>query len=244
MPRPHRPRAPFAAARRAPVPWAAAGLALLLSTGLAAEPATWRIDPVHTRVLFEVEHLGLAWSLATASGPQGRLVVDPEGWEGAQVEVAIPIDRIDFGDADWNAAMRGRRWFDAERHPVARFRSTAVDAIDASTARVHGELELAGRVAPVVLEVRRNGARRNPLTLRRTVGFSAHATLDRRDFGLDGSPTLIGHEVRVRIELEAVRGSARADATPGPASPGAAPDTDPATDTPPTEADDADPQHD
>lgn len=180
-------------------------LAALAPVAVRAEAMEWRIDPVHTRVLFEVEHLGLAWSLATVSGPSGRLRFDPKGWDGASVEVELPMARVDFGDADWNEAMQGRRWFDLENHPVARFRSTQVEAIDAANAIVHGELEIAGRSAPVRLAVRRNAVRRNPLTLRRTAGFSATAELQRADFGLDGSANLIGATVRVRIEVEAIR---------------------------------------
>jgi polyisoprenoid-binding protein YceI len=138
------------------------------------------------------------------------------------------VERLDFGDADWNRTMLGRRWFRAEDFPTITFRSTRVEPIDERHARVHGELTVRGATAPVVLDVHRNGLRRHPLTLRRTVGFSATAELDRRAFGLDGSPTLIGSTVRVRIEVEAVR------TRPAPAD---AP-------TEPPENDDADPQHD
>jgi polyisoprenoid-binding protein YceI len=232
-------------ARRRFLPPAAALAALLaLAMPPAAQAALteWRIDPVHTRVLFEVEHLGLAWSLATVSGPSGRLVFDPDGWEGASVEVELPMARVDFGDATWNEAMQGRRWFDVERHPVARFRSTRVDAVDDTHARVHGELEIAGRRAPVVLDVRRNAVKRNPLTLRRSAGFSASAELARDDFGLDGSPKLIGQAVRVRIEVEALR-EGRAEAEAGAAEPDA-PAGDPSE--PPSETPEnphVDPQH-
>lgn len=195
-------------------------LALLLGAGAAqADTApAWRIDPTHSRVVFDVDHAGFSRSLAVLSAPTGELRYDPDTWEGAAVEVALPLARLDFGDEDWNRTMRGPRWFRAEAHPMITFRSVRVEAIDAGQARVHGELTVRGVTAPVVLEVTRNGVKRHPLTLRRTAGFSATAELDRRAFGLDASPNLIGHAVRVRIEVEAIRTR--------------------------TEKDDADPQHD
>jgi hypothetical protein len=64
---------------------------------------------------------------------------------------------------------------------------------------------------------------------RRTAGFSATATLSRKAFGIDAWPTVIGDEVELRIEAEAVRGSL--EMPPSPAQP--APDAAPAP--PPTE---------
>jgi polyisoprenoid-binding protein YceI len=178
---------------------------LAAPAAMARELPAWRIDPTHSRVVFDVEHAGFSHSLAVLSKPEGRLRFDPDGWDGGEVEVVMPLAHLDFGDADWNRTMRGRRWFDAEAHPEIRFRSTRVEAIDAQHATVHGELTVRGTTAPVRLDVRRNAVKRHPLTLRRTAGFSATAELDRRAFGLDGSPNLIGSTVRVRIEVEAVR---------------------------------------
>ena len=220
--------------------FAAPLLALCVVAGGARADGTlpeWRLDPTHSRVLFDVDHAGFSYSLATLSAPTGRLRYDPERWDGAEAVIEMPVARLDFGDDDWNRAMLGRRWFDAESHPTITFRSTRVDPVDDVNARVHGELTVRGVTAPVVLDVRRNGERRHPLTLRRTVGFSATAELDRNAFGLDGSPNLIGRTVRVRIEVEAVR------ARRAPVDDAASTDPDDAP-IEPTEDDDADPQHD
>lgn len=224
------PVMPALARRRWIARFAALALALGVSamTRAAASVPEWRLDPTHSRVVFDVDHAGFSYSLATLSAPTGRLRYDPEGWDGAEATIELAVDRLDFGDADWNRTMLGRRWFRAEDFPTIRFRSTRVEAIDARHARVHGELTVRATTAPVVLDVHRNGLRRHPLTLRRTVGFSATAELDRRAFGLDGSPTLIGSTVRVRIEVEAVR--TRRSTAEAP--------------TESQENDDADPQHD
>lgn len=193
---------------------AAPALALALwASPIAASAATpeWRLDSTHSRVVFDVDHAGFSYSLATLSAPTGRLRYDPEGWDGAEADITLAVDRLDFGDDDWNRTMLGRRWFRAEDFPTITFRSTRIEPIDERHARVHGELTVRGTTAPVVLDVHRNGLRRHPLTLRRTVGFSASTELDRHAFGLDGSPTLIGSTVRVRIEVEAVR-TRRSDA--------------------------------
>jgi polyisoprenoid-binding protein YceI len=57
----------------------------------------------------------------------------------------------------------------------------------------------------VQLHVKFNKLARHPLTFRRTAGFSATATLSRKDFGMDKWDKLVGDEVRLVLEVEATR---------------------------------------
>ena len=205
--------------RRGHLAW----LLLALAMPAWAQPPTWALDPVHTRVLVAVDHAGFSSALGTVSGATGTLHYEPGDWTGARVEVEIPLQRLDFGDKDWNRATLARGLLDAEAHPVARFRSTRVDPVDERHAQVTGQLSLRGVEREVVLAVRLNAARRHPLPpFRRTVGFSASAVLSRSDFGVDAWRSMIGDRVELRIEAEATRsrGAGRDDDA------GAAPDVD------------------
>ena len=188
--------------RLSAIAWLMLGLAGIVH----AEPARYALDPVHTRVLVAVDHAGFSTALGTISGSSGTLRFSPGDWAGARVEVEIPLQRLDFGDPDWNRATLARNLLDADAHPVATFRSTRVEPLDAQRAIVHGLLALRGVSREVALEVRLNGARRHPLPpFRRTVGFSATATLSRADFGITAWRSMIGDTVELRIEAEATR---------------------------------------
>ena len=64
----------------------------------------------------------------------------------------------------------------------------------------------------VCLEVTLNQLKRHPLPpFHRTAGFSATATLSRKAFGITAWPSVIGDEIELRIEAEAIR-SGRVDA--------------------------------
>lgn len=181
---------------------------LLVSTALnvAAEPAAYTLDPVHTRVLVAVDHAGFSKALGTVSGSTGTLRFDPEDWSSARLDVEVPLQRLDFGDAKWNSAVLASNLLDAQRHPVARFVSTRIEPVDAKRAKVCGELTLRATTRPVCMDVTLNGLRRHPLPpFRRTVGFSAAAQLSRAAFGVDAWPSVIGDAVELRIEAEAVR---------------------------------------
>ncbi|MDX6082213.1 YceI family protein [Xanthomonas campestris pv. incanae] len=199
---------------------------VLTSLAATAAPVRYALDPVHTRVLFAVEHAGFSKALGTVSGSSGTLVFDPDDWAAATLEVIVPLRRADLGDAKWNEATLARNLLDAERFPDAHFVSTKVEASDATHAKVTGNLTLHGVTRPVTLDVTLNALKRHPLPpFRRTAGFSATATLSRAAFGVDAWKSMIGDTVELRIEAEAVReGRADSDDDAGKTTEPAAPE--------------------
>jgi polyisoprenoid-binding protein YceI len=193
-------------------------LLVLLLTPLAsppasAAPARFELDPVHTRVLFAVSHAGFSQALGTVSGSTGTLEFDPDDWGSARLDVRVPLQRLDLGDADWNRAALAGRLLDAQRWPEARFVSTRVEPLGPDRFIVHGQLTLRGVTREVPLEVKFNALRHHPMPpFRRTAGFSATASLSRSAFGIDAWPSVIGDPVELRIEAEAVRRARRTGA--------------------------------
>lgn len=194
----------------------------LLPGVAAADAVVYELDPVHTRVMFAVEHAGFSKALGTVSGSTGVVVFDPQDWSSARIDVSLPLTRLDLGDAKWNAATLARNLLDGERHPQARFVSSMVLPVDATHAQVCGDLTLRGVTRPLCMAVTINALKRHPMPpFRRTAGFSATTELSRADFGIDAWKNLIGDTVELRIEAEAVRTRASAadilDATEAPA---------------------------
>ena len=190
---------------------------------LLAQAAGYRLDPVHTRVLFGVSHAGFSTALGTVSGSTGMLVFDPDDWSSARLQVEVPLARADMGDARWNRAVLAGNMLDAARFPTASFVSSRIEAVDPTHARVCGTLTLHGVARDQCLDVTFNQLRRDPVPpFRRTAGFSATATLKRSDFGIDAWKSMIGDEVELRIEAEATRDGdvlEAIDASQGPPEP-------------------------
>nr|WP_242111639.1 YceI family protein [Luteimonas aquatica] len=187
-------------------------LVLLALGGLRAAGAAeaqaphYRLDPVHTRVMFAISHAGFSNAIGTVSGSSGTLAFDPDDWRGAKLEVSVPLDRVDLGDEKWNRAALASNLLDARAHPRATFVSTRIEPKAADAASVCGNLQLRGVTREVCLDVKLNALKRHPLPpFRRTVGFSATATLSRKAFGIDAWPNVIGDTVELRIEAEATR---------------------------------------
>lgn len=181
-------------------------LLFALAGGAAADIEHFQIDPVHTRVAFQVSHAGFSNPFGSFSGVTGELRFDPRDWTSAELQVRIPLASLDLGDAEWQRRILDRDFFDARRAPDARFRSLRVERLNATRGRLHGELTLLGVSKPVTLEFTLNALKRHPLPpFRRTAGFSATGSIRRSDFGMDAWKSLVGDEVRLIIEAEAVR---------------------------------------
>ena len=195
------------------------------ATAHAGEPPRYVIDPVHTRVLFEIDHAGFSKAIGTVSGSEGSLHFDADDWSTAKLEVTVPMQRLDMGDSGWSASVFAPRFLDIKRYPQARFVSTRVERHEGNRGTVCGELTLHGTTRPLCMALVLNRIARYPLPpFRRTAGFSARASLKRSGFGMTSWRSLVGDEVELRIEAELFR---RNGDDPPPAAVDAPPSTTP-----------------
>lgn len=180
-----------------------------VSPTASAAPVAYRLDPLHSRIAFFVDHDGYSQMIGSFSQPTGTLWFDSDDWAQSRLEVTIELATLDLGDADFNTRIGRRDYLDVAGHPTARFVSSEVEALTDTTARVHGVLSLRGLERPVTLDVTLNRMARSAWTMRRTLGFSATASLHRSDFGMKAHRAAVGELVQLRIEVEAVRSSRR-----------------------------------
>ncbi len=187
-------------------------LALALAAAGPARAERFAIDPVHTRVAFQVSHAGFSSPIGSFSGASGVLDFDPDDWSQAHVDVRIPIATLQLGDEKWQGRILDPTFFDVKKFPEAHFVSTKVEAKGKDAAEVSGDLTLHGVTRPVTLHVNFNKLAHHPLPpFRLTAGFSATATLSRKDFGMDSWQKVVGDEVRLILEVEATRDKGAAD---------------------------------
>jgi polyisoprenoid-binding protein YceI len=185
--------------------------ALSLPLPANAKIENFELDPVHTRVAFQISHAGFSNPIGTFSGTTGTLSFDPDDWSSAQLSVHIPIATLNLGDVDWQEKILDPTFFNAKEFPEASFVSTRVESTGENTAQVTGDLTLHGVTQPVTLTVTLNALKRHPLTFKKTAGFSATATLSRKAFGMTAWSSLVGDDVHLIIEAEAHRSKEPAD---------------------------------
>jgi len=183
--------------------WSLTIAALLMSA--AAHADRYRIDPVHTQVLFFVDHLGYSKSEGEFRQFEGKFTFDPAQWADASVELRVHTASIDMGDAEWEKHMRSKDFFAAEAFPEMTFRSREVKQFSERQGRIYGDLTLLGVTQPVVIDVTFNKAAVHPKTGKHVAGFSGKTSLRRSDFGMNYGLPFIGDEVEIRLEVEGIR---------------------------------------
>ena len=181
----------------------AAALALWAPAALAA-PEAFDVDPGHTFPAFEVVHLGISTQRGRFDRTSGRIEIDREAGT-ARIELAIETASVSTGNKALDGVLKGEDFLDVEKHPRMTFRASRVDFEKGEPRRASGELTLNGVTKPVALSVERFACTRLPFLVRLTCGADVTASLKRSDFGLTRFSNFVADEVRIVVQLEAVR---------------------------------------
>jgi polyisoprenoid-binding protein YceI len=181
------------------------GLGLcVLSFSLAAAPEHFAIDPAHTATTFEVSRFGISALRGHFQNVTGSISIDRESHTGS---IAIEIDAttVGIGTLWFDPELKGEDFFDITRHPRLWYHADRLEFEGERPVRATGELTLRGVSNPVVLELRHFGCSRKEPASRTTCGAEIFGRISRSAFGMRSYTGFIGDEVRLMIQVEAVR---------------------------------------
>ncbi|MEO0443917.1 MAG: YceI family protein [Pseudomonadota bacterium] len=178
-------------------------IVLMLISSATAYSADYLFDKVHTQIFFNVSHLGFSRSTGAFTDFTGNFSFNENDFSQSKVEVTIQTDSIDLNDKAWNKHMQGTKWFDVKQYPKMTFKSRSVKKTGDKTMDVIGDLTIKGVTKPVTLAVTFNKA--GEAFGQQKAGFSATATIDRTEFGMDKSVPAVGTDILISIEVEGVK---------------------------------------
>jgi polyisoprenoid-binding protein YceI len=176
----------------------------------------WIIDPTHSQAEFSVRHMftKVRGHMVVTSG-----VVDATESDPLKTVIVARLDpsTINTGVKVRDDHLRSADFFDVEQYPEIVFQSTEIRQTAQDRFAVDGVLSMHGIDKWVTLDARVAGDAIDPFGNRRG-GVSAHTTLNRKDFGLRWNQTLesggllVGDEVDISLEVEAVLDQVQRDA--------------------------------
>jgi polyisoprenoid-binding protein YceI len=179
--------------------------------GIVRVPAgTWRVDPTHSSVAFEVKHLMIATVRGHFSDFDGSLEAAEDDPSNSHAWGVVRVASIDTGNPDRDAHLRSPDFFDAERYPEMRFETLRIEHVEGGRYRVAGDLTIKDTTREVEIDATVEGAATDPWGNER-VGIAVRGSIDRTEFGLTwqraaaGGGLLVGEEVGIVIDVSAVR---------------------------------------
>ncbi len=172
---------------------------------IQAQPVTYRIDSVHSFIIFRVKHMNTAYAYGRFNTFSGTIVVDEKNPANSRIELEIDANSIDTGNSQRDDHLRSPDFFNTRQFPKITFKSTRVRKINDTTVEVTGNLTARGVTRPLTVRVQFTGKGRNPRG-QEIIGFETTFTIKRSQFGINyGLGGGLDDEVRVTFSVEAIR---------------------------------------
>lgn len=163
----------------------------------------YTVDPGHTIVKWEVDHLGFTPYFGLFGDVTGTLQLDPKNPAAAKVDVTIPVSKVTTASAGLTAHLlragaegKAADFFGASPAD-ARFVSTQV-VVDGQQATITGNFTLNGVTKPVTLAAKFYGAGMG-MGNKENIGFTATGAIKRSEFNVKGALPVVSDEVKLEI---------------------------------------------
>ena len=173
-------------------------------TNASADDAAWfAVDPVHSSVIFGINHMGVTTFYGRINGPTGEFHLNHATPETSSFIVSVKAENVDTNYEGRDQHLKSGDFFDAKQFAEITFKSTAVTRTGKSTFAVTGLLTLHGVTKSIDIVVEHIGTRDTPRGVKS--GFTANFTIKRSDFGMTFMAGALGDEVTLMIGIEGVK---------------------------------------
>jgi polyisoprenoid-binding protein YceI len=171
----------------------------------------YTLEKAHASLVFRVSHLGFSNYTAQFKHFDAQLQFDPKNLSTSTVTATVDPRSLDLDNPPpgFVDELLGDQFLDAAKFPEMSFKSTKLENIAANQVRITGDFTLHGITKPVALEATFNGGYAgHPMDPHARIGFSAHGTLNRSEFGIaygipePGTTMGVSDAVEVIIEAE------------------------------------------
>lgn len=170
----------------------------------------WTVDSVHSSIDFSVKHMMIAKVKGSFREFEAQIEADPADLTTASIQFFIDLSSVDTRNGDRDNHLRSADFFDVEKYPRMTFQSTRIVKTGEGEYEITGNLNLHGVTRAETFSVTFEGAGKDPWGNEK-VGFSGRGSIKRSDYGLtynallETGGVLIGDEVKISLEIEAVQ---------------------------------------
>ena len=179
-----------------------ASLAGLFLT-IPVHAAEYKLDPAHSFIEFEINHLGFSMLHGRFNRLTGKLSYDSASPNDSRIEIDIDPASVDTNHAERDKHLRSDDFLDVEKHPEASFSSTSFVSNEAG-GTLTGMLDMHGVSKEISIDVIKIGEGKDPWGNFR-VGFSGATELVREDFGIGYDLGPAAKTMQFQFTVEGIR---------------------------------------
>jgi len=177
-----------------------------LKTHPKFQAGTWKLDPTHSEITFQVRHLAISKVRGSFEKFDVEVVVAESG--EATIEATVDVSSVNTNQEARDNHLRSSDFFLVDEHPTITFSAKGDDIVfDGDDFTINGQLTLRGVTKPVTLKGEFGGVITDDYG-RTKAGVSATTKINRHDFGVSWNAALeaggftLGDDVTISIDIQ------------------------------------------
>lgn len=163
----------------------------------------YKIDPVHSGVVFRIKHLDVAYFYGRFNKIEGDFTINWDAPEKSEVSIVVDAASVDTNNEKRDQHLRSPDFFNVKQFPQITFKSKKVSRDD-DELEIVGDLTLHGVTKQITVEAEYVGSGKDPWGGQRT-GYELKFKVKRSDFGMNYMQDALGDEVEVIVSVEATK---------------------------------------
>ena len=165
---------------------------------------TYKVDPVHSTMVFRIKHAGASYFWGRFNDPSGSFALDGADPTQCSFNVEIQAANVDTHNEKRDAHLKSPDFFNAKEHPTITFKSTAVKKGEGDVLQVTGDLQMHGVTKSMTIPVELTGKGEFPAGTHRA-GVEATFVVKMSDFKIKGMPGGLSDDIKVVVSLEGTK---------------------------------------
>jgi polyisoprenoid-binding protein YceI len=164
---------------------------------------------MHSGVTFSIQHMVIAEVTGKFKEFNVTLSTAKEDFTNATIEATIDVNSIDTGNERRDSHLRTDDFFNAEKFPTIKFRSTSFEKVSDHSYKIKGLLTIRDTTKEVTIDASLNGVIKSGTGSRS--GWKASLAINRFEYGLKWSKAIetgglvVGDIVNITFNMEFVK---------------------------------------
>ncbi len=185
-------------------------LTVLVAASAVLAVDTYKVDNAHAIVGFSISHMVINDVKGRFKEFEGTVVIDPDANNAVkEAKATIQAKSIDTDNAKRDDHLRSADFFDVEKFPKITFTTKKIEK-EGNQQVLVGDFTMHGVTKEIRLPVTVKGPIKDPWGNSR-IAIKGSTTINRKEYGvswnkaLDAGGLLVGEEVTIEINAEAVK---------------------------------------